>query len=77
MNRTQLLPSTILDLMTSPEAAAYLRISQETLRHSVGAGKIEFLKLGRTVRFRKIHLERFISEKLQKKDSKVNRHAIS
>jgi excisionase family DNA binding protein len=54
------------DLMTAAEAAMYLRISLGTLRHWVCRRKIQFIKIGRTVRFRKAHLDRFISENLQK-----------
>ena len=67
---TQLSQSMTSDLMTSPEAAIYLRISQGTLRRWVHNRKIEFVKMGRTVRFRKAHLERFISDKLREKHSK-------
>ena len=58
-------PSAISDLMTAPEAAIYLRISLGTLRHWVCRRKIQFIKIGRTIRFRKAHLDRFISENLQ------------
>jgi len=50
---TQLSQSMTSDLMTSPEAAIYLRISQGTLQRWVHDRKIEFVKMGRTVRFRK------------------------
>src|SRR5262249_50072880 len=73
MNTTvtrHLLHETTSDLMTSPEAATYLCISKGTLRHWVSNRKIEFVKLGRAVRFRKAHLDRFISQKLQKKGSR-------
>ena len=69
--------STASDLMTAPEAAIYLRISKGTLQHWVSDRKIEFVKMGRSVRFRKAHLERFISENVQEKDSKGNHDGIS
>jgi excisionase family DNA binding protein len=53
------------DLLTAAEAATYLRISLGTLRHWVCRRKIQFIKIGRSVRFRKAHLDRFISENLQ------------
>ena len=65
-----LLQGTTSDLMTSAEAATYLCISNGTLRHWVSDRKIEFVKLGRAVRFRKAHLDRFISQKVQKKQSR-------
>src|SRR5215467_4829719 len=61
---------TTSDLMTSREAATYLCISKGTLRHWVSDRRIEFVKLGRAVRFRKAYLDRFISQKLQKKQSR-------
>jgi excisionase family DNA binding protein len=54
------------DLMTSPEAALYLQVSYGTLRHWICDRKIECVKLGRIVRFRKAHLDRFLSQSLQK-----------
>ena len=54
------------DLMTSPEAAVYLHVSYGTLRHWICDRKIECVKLGGIVRFRKAHLDRFLSESLQK-----------
>jgi excisionase family DNA binding protein len=71
------LQSTASDLMTSPEAAIYLRISKGTLRHWVSDRKIEFVKMGRSVRFRKAHLERFISENVQENDPKGTHDGIS
>jgi excisionase family DNA binding protein len=65
------LQATASDLMTSPEAATYLRISKGMLRHWVSDRKIEFVKLGRAVRFRKAHLDQFISQNLQQKDSRA------
>jgi len=56
------------DLMTVREAAAYLRISIWTLRHWVSKRKIRYIKLGRAVRFRKSHLDRFITEHVHGKE---------
>src|SRR4030095_11243402 len=58
-------PSATSDLLTAPEAAIYLRISLGTLRHWVCRREIQFIRMGRTVRFRKAHLDRLISENLQ------------
>ena len=60
-------PSATSDLLTAPEAAIYLRISLGTLRHRVCRRKIPFVRIGRTVRFRKAHLDRLISENLQQR----------
>jgi excisionase family DNA binding protein len=58
-------PSATSDLLTAPEAAIYLWISQGALRNWVCRRKIQFIRIGRAVRFRKAHLDRFISENLQ------------
>ena len=60
------------DLLTFPEAATYLRISEWTLRHWVCERKIRFVKLGRAVRFRKSHLDRFIFDNVHGKEVKQN-----
>ena len=60
-------PSATSDLLTAPEAAIYLRISLGTLRHWVCRRKIQFIRIGRTVRFRRAHLDRLISENLQQR----------
>ena len=49
-------------LLTAAEAADYLRISEWTLRHWVSARKIRIIKIGRAVRFKKTHLERFLQD---------------
>jgi excisionase family DNA binding protein len=60
------------DLLTVPEAAEYLRISEWTLRHWVSDKKIRYIKMGHLVRFRKAHLDRFILDNLHGKEVKVD-----
>ena len=54
-------------LMTVDEAAAYLRLASWTLRHWVCKKKIPFVRLGRSVRFRRKDLERFVAQNLHGK----------
>lgn|SRR5215813_6987077 len=61
----QLQPS---DLLTTAEAAVYLRISEWTLRHWVSDRKIKFFKVGNRVRFRRAHLDRFLAGNLHGKE---------
>ena len=56
--------------LTAAEAADYLRISEWTLRHWVSDKKIRFIKIGRAVRFKKTHLDRFLSDNVQEKEVK-------
>ena len=57
-------------LLTAAEAADYLRISEWTLRHWVSEKKVRFIKIGRAVRFKKTHLDRFLSDNVQEKEVK-------
>ena len=59
-------------LLTAAEAADYLRISEWTLRHWVSARKIRIIKIGRAVRFKKTHLERFLQDNAHGKEVKPN-----
>lgn len=55
------------ELLTVPEASAYLKISPWTLRHWMGAGKIRCVKMnGGVVRLRRRDLERFVEQNLVK-----------
>ena len=60
----------LAEFLTVVEAAGYLRISEWTLRHMVSDKKIRFLKIGRAVRFKKTHLDRFVSDNVQGKEVK-------
>lgn len=60
----------ISQLLTAAEAAEYLRISEWTLRHWVSEKKIQFIKIGRAVRFKKTHLERFLQNNVHGKEVK-------
>jgi len=59
---------TISELLTASEAAEYLRISEWTLRHWVSDKKIRFIKIGRAVRFKKAHLDRFLQDNVHGKE---------
>src|SRR5262245_15493147 len=65
ISEPQLQPS---DLLTTAEAAVYLRISEWTLRHWVSDRKIKFFKIGNRVRFRRAHLDRFLAGNLHGKE---------
>jgi excisionase family DNA binding protein len=58
------------DVLTAAEAAEYLRISEWTLRHWVSDKKIRFIKIGRAVRFKKTHLDRFLQDNVHGKEVK-------
>ena len=60
----------ISELLTAGEAAEYLRISERTLRHWVSDKKIRFIKIGRSVRFKKAHLDRFLQDNVHGKEVK-------
>lgn len=47
-------------LHTANEAAAILRTSRRQLTNHVNSGKLGFIKIGRSIRFRADELERFI-----------------
>ena len=54
-------------LMTVDEAAAYLRLAPWTLRHWVCQKRIPYVRLGRSVRFRRKDMERFVTQNLHGK----------
>ena len=60
----------LAELLTAAEAADFLRISECTLRHWVSVKKVRFIKIGRAVRFKKTHLDRFLSDNVQEKEVK-------
>jgi excisionase family DNA binding protein len=51
-------------LMTVEETAAYLRLAPWTIRHWVCQKKIPYVRLGRSVRFRRKDMERFVAQNL-------------
>jgi excisionase family DNA binding protein len=59
-------------LMTVDEAAAYLRLASWTLRHWVCQKKIPYVRLGRSVRFRRKDMERFVTQNLHGKPDERN-----
>ena len=60
----------LAELLTAAEAADYLRISEWTLRHWVSDKKKRFIKIGRAVRFKKSHLDRFVQDNVHGKEVK-------
>jgi excisionase family DNA binding protein len=58
------------ELLTAGEAAEYLRTSEWTLRHWVSDRKIRFIKMGRAVRFKRAHLDRFLQDNVHGKEVK-------
>jgi excisionase family DNA binding protein len=60
----------LAELLTAAEAADYLRISVWTLRHWVSDKKIRFLKIGRAVRLKKTHVDRFLQDNAHGKEVK-------
>jgi len=54
-------------LMTVEETAAYLRLAPWTIRHWVCQKKIPYVRLGRSVRFRRKDMERFVNQNLHGK----------
>ena len=59
-------------LMTVNEAATYLRLAPWTLRHWVCQKKIPYVRLGRSVRFRRKDMERFMTQNLHAKGDERN-----
>ena len=60
-------------LMNIEETAAYLRLAPWTIRHWVCQKKIPYVRLGRSVRFRRKDLERFVTQNLHGKVAERNR----
>lgn len=65
--RRFLMPDDSGVLMTVEETAAYLRLAPWTIRHWVCQKKIPYVRLGRSVRFRRKDLERFVNQNLHGK----------
>jgi len=63
-------PSAIFELLTAGETAEHLRISEWTLRHWVSDKKIRFITIGRAVRFKRAHLDRFLLDNVHGKEVK-------
>ena len=61
------MPDESVALMTVDEAASYLRLAPWTLRHWVCQKKIPYVRLGRSVRFRRKDMERFVSQNVHGK----------
>jgi excisionase family DNA binding protein len=60
----------LAELLTAAEAADYLHISEWTVRYWVSDKKIRFIKIGRDVRFKKTHLDRFLQDNAPGKEAK-------
>lgn len=46
-------------ILTTPEAAEYMRCTEDWLRRAAKAGKIEHFLVGRDMRFRKVDLDAY------------------
>ena len=53
-------------LLTYQEAAEILKLKPQTLRQWVCKGKINYVKIGSAVRFKKEHIDAFIESSTQK-----------
>ena len=60
--KTGVVSTTTKRLLTIPEAAAYLGLSKLTLYEWVSMRKIEYVKVGRLVKFDQRQLERWIEK---------------
>jgi excisionase family DNA binding protein len=60
-------------LLTIEEAARYLGVSKLTLYGWVSQGKITYIKVGRFVKFRKLHLDTWIDTHTVKERKGGNR----
>jgi PTS system nitrogen regulatory IIA component len=54
-----------MELLTTDEAARFLRISPHTVRSWVFYKKIPIARIGRRIRFRREDLERFVNGRLE------------
>jgi excisionase family DNA binding protein len=63
------MPEESTALMTVDEAAEYLRLAPWTLRHWVSKKKIPYVRLGRSIRFRRKDMERFVIQNLHAKSA--------
>jgi excisionase family DNA binding protein len=50
------------EVLTVPEAASYLRVSQKTIQRLISGGKLKAFSVGRAIRIRRTELQRFIDE---------------
>ena len=50
------------NLLNEKEAAAFLNVSQSTMRNWRQAGKLQYMKIGNVVRYKPQWLESFIEE---------------
>ncbi|MEZ5399234.1 MAG: helix-turn-helix domain-containing protein [Bryobacteraceae bacterium] len=66
------MPDDACALMTVNETAAYLRLAPWTIRHWVCQKKIPYVRLGRSVRFRRKDLDRFVNQNLHGKTDERN-----
>jgi len=64
-----------MDFLTTKQAAKYLGISESFLEKErcYGLIKIPFVKLGRTVRYRKIDLDNFANENVRLNTSQTEK----
>lgn len=49
------------DLLTTPEAASYLNVTDRWMRRAVADRRVPFVKVGRLLRFRRKALDEFIA----------------
>ena len=63
------------ELYTYQEAADYLRVNVNTLRHWVSAGKISHLKYGKLVRFSQEDIDSFLQTCRRDTVASAQRHA--
>lgn len=56
-------------IFTATEAAGYLRLARQTLYNLVNRREIPFLKAGRSLRFRKADLDRWLAENASAKSA--------
>lgn len=60
------------DIMNTPEAARYVRLSKPTLeRFRIGGGGPVYVKLGSAVRYRKADLDAWLESRLTRSTSEV------
>ena len=67
IRQVRAMPEDNVALMTVDEAASYLRLAPWTLRHWVCQKKIPYVRLGRSVRFRRKDMERFVNQNVHGK----------
>jgi excisionase family DNA binding protein len=60
------------DIMTSEEAAAYLRVGVDTLKRKARAGEVPAAKVGRRWRFRRAELDAWLGRGGDRYDLRVD-----